>query len=352
MNAALLPTLLPNLDKFLQVYGNKCRRKHFIAMRFKRAIITYTPNTLDSVPIEPPDNSIVVIHGKCPPINVTNQSFLLFTNDAQGIQVSNNSVDTLLRSLFPIHLILHSYFKSDVLYLVASENPFSSFMTKCRRDVAFTALCLFEEARHQRRALTLNEVTHLRFFKRPDRELKHFNRWSPFAFDICNEPCFLTTRSHPSAFLGKEVFSILNRSKLPPSELPPPDFYQCEINLSHDEHLGVSFVISKQRDPNLEYVSSMVVAKPPETFLDSSFVACNSWLPLYRNYEEWNSFGVENYVLGLHYKKNVLKHILSWLQIQTSEKYNFIYRDMAQVARILFGEASRNFLRPDMERAG
>lgn len=349
MNPPSRHALCPEaLDKFIDVYGNRHRRIHFIAMRFKRAIITYKPNTLDTVPIEPPNNSIVFIRGKCPPINVTDQSFLLYTDDlhVQGIPVPNDSVDTLLRALFPSERVVYSHFRADVLYLVATHNPYARIMKPCRKDQAFRALCLLSDARQKKRALTLAEVAQLRFFKRYTNELKQFNKWSAFAFEICNEPCYNATFSHPSAYLGREVFQILNRSQGTPGPLPPPDFYQCEILYTDTEPVGIAFAVSKHRDQDLEYVSPMVVTRPKDKFRDTCSVICNAWLPFYKNRETWQAFGVGYYVLGLHHKKDRLRHILSWLQIQTSEKYRMIYMDLAQVAKILFGENARSFLRP------
>lgn len=339
-----LPT---DLENFIEVYGNRHRHLYFLAVRFKRSIIIYKPNSLDTIPIAPPPNSIIVIRGKCPPFLVqVPTTFLLFTDDPRvpGIPVSNNSTDALLRALVSQERILFSFFKFNVLYLITTENRFVRFMQKCRKDKAFAALCTFKEARLHNRSLTPTEVAELRFFKTPkENDLKHFNKWYYFAYDLCHESCYNTTLSHPSQKLGKDVFSILQRSDMLPGPLPPPDFYFCEIHLTHTGIMGFAFNISPHRDRELEYVSPMVLQQPKTEFRDSGLVICNTWLPLYRNRETWSTYGLKSYVYGLNYKKNLLKLILSWLQIQTSEKYRWIYLDLMQVARILFGEAVRSF---------
>lgn len=350
MNTPLYPVIpTPStLDKFIQVYGNRYRRFHFIALRFKRAIITYNSNSLDTVPIAPPNNSVIVVRGKCPPITITNQSFLLFTQSShvRGIPVANNSTECLLRALFPQNKILFSYCKSGVLFLIATENRYLGIMKKCRKDQAFKILYNLADARLKKRALTLSEVSNLRFFKRYNDDLKQFNKWTSFAFHLGSDACIETTLSHPSAYLGREVFLILKRSEHPPGSLPPPDFYQDEIFMETDP-VGIAYSVSKGRDSQIEYVSSMVVSKPSADFQDSGGVICNDWLPLYKNRETWQRFGMVYYVHGLHFKKYLLKHILSWLQIQTSKKHEMIYRDLVQIAKILFGEEAKQYCKSE-----
>lgn len=331
----------PTLDKFIEVYGNRYRRIHFLALRFKRAIFTYKPNTQDTDPIEPPPNSIIVIRGKSPPIINRNQSFLLFVQGThtQGIQVANSSTECLLRALFPKNKILLSFCKSDILFLVATENPYTSILKMCRKDQAFKILRSLADAHLKKRALTLSEVSQLRFFKRYNDELRQFNKWTSFAFYLGQDACIETTSSHPSAYLGHEVFSILKRSQRPPGLLPPSDFYQCELLISDTNPVGIAYTISEDRDLVLEYISSMVVSKPPKPFSDCGRVLCTEWLPLYRNRETWQHFGVIEYVHGLHFKKYLLKQILAWLQIQTSTKYKLMYMDLTQIAKILFKDS-------------
>lgn len=327
------------LDPFIKVYGNKYRRFHFIALRFQRAIITYQPNTLDTVPIEPPPYSILVLRGgKCPTISTAHSSFLLFTLEAhgRGIRVTHPSTEYLLRALFPPTKILLSFFKSDVLFIIATENPFACIMTKCRKEQAFKSLCRLAEARLQQRALTLTEVSTFRFFKRYQDTLSQFNKWTHFAFYLGYTACLETTLCPPSAYLGREVFLILKRSEHPPGLLPPPEFYQCELLMSETDPVGVAYAVDEHH--TVQYVSAMVVSKQKTAFRDAGRMLCNAWLPLYRNRETWNHFGVVEYVHDLHVKKDVLKQILAWVYRQTSTKYQWMYRDLVHVAYILWGD--------------
>lgn len=337
------------LDKFVEIYGNRSRRTHFVAMRFKRRVIVYKSNPLDSVPITPPDNSVIVVHGKCPPIDVTHKTILIFSlgNDpvTPGIRVTDDSEQTLLRALFPSEKILFSHFHYHKLFFAAHENPYWAITKRCRREAAFKTLCALLEARLQKRPLTLVEVSNLRFFK-CSKDLKQFNKWKNFAFELCSESFVMTTYSHPSAFFGKEVYQILKRSYDFPGPLPPPDFYQCEIFFTDTEPLGVMCLVSNERDRTVEYVSPMVVEKPKDQFRDNNSVICNTWLPFYRNKETWNFYSLPFYIHGLRYKKFQLQNIISWLQLQTSEKYKFIYLDLLQVVKILFGDETRCFLKP------
>lgn len=340
---------LPLMEKFVEFYGNRQRRTHFLAMRFKRRVIVYKSNVLDSVPITPPDNSIIVLHGNCPPINVANkQTILLFTlgnTSVSGIHVADDSEQTLLRALFPSDRILFSHFQYQTLFLAATENPYWQITHRCRREAAFRTLCSLLEARQQKRLLSLEEASNLRFFKSSDNNLKQFNKWKHFAFELCSESFVMTTYSHPSAFFGREVYHILKRSEASPGPLPPPDFYICELLSAEEDRLplGIMCLVSSDRDRSLEYVSPMVVVKHDNTFKDSNYVTCNTWLPLYRNKEHWKQYGIHFYVHGLRYKKILLQNILYWLQLQTSEKYNFIALDLLQIAKILFGDESRCF---------
>lgn len=339
------PKILAN---FVDFYGNKSKRTHFVAMRFKRRVIVYKSNPLDSVPIEPPDNSIIVVHGACPPINVTNKSILLFTlgvNSIPGIRVADDSEQTLIRALFPPEKLLFSHFHYHTLFFAAHDNPYFRITHRCRREAAFKTLCALLEARLLRRPLTLEEVSNLRLFK-SSKDLKQFNKWKNFAFELCSESFVMTTYSHPSAFFGKEVYQILKRSNVAPGPLPPSDFYQCEIFFTDTEPLGVMCLVSNERDRAVQYVSPMVVMKPKDQFRDSNSVICNTWFPFYRNKETWNTFSLAFYIHGLRYKKFQLQNILSWLQLQTSEKYKFIYLDLLQVFKILFGDETRCFLKP------
>lgn len=344
----LVPVDNTILDNFIDVYGNRCRRHYFLALRFKRAIITYTPNTLDKVSIVPPHNTILVIRGKCPPLNIQNHSFLLFTEEKhpQGILITSPSPETLLKTLIPAENVLFSHFKSEVLYLVVNDNPFHPITQLCRKTQAFKALSKFLIAWQKKRPLLLEEIALLRFFKRYDTRLTQFNRWSSFAFELCHDACLQTTHSMPSAFLGKELYLILKRSELPPRfPQPPPEFYQCEILFTDTDPVGVAYRLSEDRYRLLEYVSPMVVSKPLKKFRDSSSVICNTWLPLYQNLATWQHFGLPFYSNSLFYKKKDLQQILVWLRIQTSEKYKLLSADLSQVAHILFGEACRSFLK-------
>lgn len=338
------------LEKFVEFYGNRVRRIHFIAMRFKRRVIIYKSNALDSVAITPPDNSIIVVHGKCPPINVTNQTILLFTlgnNLVSGIRVPDDSEQTLLRALFPPERLLFSHFHYQTLFLAANENPYWRITKRCRREVTFKTLCALLEARQQKRPLTLEEVSNLRFFK-SSSDLKQFNKWKNFAYELCSESFVMTTYSHPSAFFGREVYQILKRSDSSPGPLPPTQFYECELMIDDSDtaRLGIMCLVSRDRDRNVEYVSPMVVVKPMEEFRDCNSVICNMWMPLYNNKENWKNYSLHYYIHGLRYKKFLLQNIVSWLQLQTSEKYKLISLDMLQIVKILFGDESRCFLKP------
>lgn len=346
MTTPFTPTI--DYSRFIEVFGNAYKREfYFIALRFKRAIITYRANILDSTPIEPPDNSVIVIRGNCPPINFNNHHVMLFVTEdstAPGIRIRDESIQTMLRSFIPKHQIIFSYYYYSTLFLVARSNPFP-FMKKCQKNVSFRTLCAIVEARMQQRPLSLDVIANLRHFKRFSGKLERFNEWSLFAFDLCKNLVYETLYCFPSAQLGKELYHIMNRSNMQPEQLPPSDFYQCELKITDDEPLGFVFLVTG--DYNLEYVSPMVVSKPPAQFKDSGGrVLCNHWMPLYRNQETWKSYGLYYYICGLYSKVKHLKNIIAWLQIQTSEKYKFMYLDLAHVMKILCGTESRWFLKP------
>ena len=153
-------------DKFKEVYGNCIKNRHLIAIRFKRPIISYRTMTsfCDKTPIELPDDSIIVVRGPCPTIYSKNQSILLFTvrnEHNNSINVMDESTNTLLRALFPSNRIIYSYFANSTLYIVATENPYSKIMKKCRKDVAFISMLTFVEVKRNFRFLTLEEVASL-----------------------------------------------------------------------------------------------------------------------------------------------------------------------------------------------
>lgn len=338
-------------DKFINVYGNKFRRNHFIAMRFKRAIISYKCTGLDNTPIEPPDNSIVVIRGPCPPIILNkNQSVLLFTlgnEDEKGIKVTDDSINTLLRALFPPSKIIYSHFTNSTLYVVATWNPFYKITKWCRREAAFQCLVTIVEAKKNHRLLTLDEAAGLRFFKRHSGNLEKFNRWSPFAFHLCCESFYPVTNALPSEYMGREIFKISKRSENSPERVIDSDFYECEIFFTVSEPLGIMCAFSKDKFHQLEYVSPMVVKETNQSYRDNNSVICDTWMPLYKDQKTWKDYGLSFYIYDLHLKKTRLMNVLLWLQIQTSEKYRLIYTDLVEVAKILFGEnETRWFLKP------
>lgn len=330
---------VPHLVPFLDVYGNTYKRIHFLALRFKRRILHYTSNQLDSSPILPPPHSILTVRGKVPPIRQDPpRSFLLFTDPSQkeGIRVPDYSVETLLRKFFPENHILYSHFKCDVLYIVANQNPLQILLKKCRRDPAFKLLHTLWHAQHRPRDLTYREISQLRFFKRYDRLLHHCNRWSALAFALCHHQCLQRTGSSPSAFLGRDLFRILKRSQLAPGPLPPASLYQCEILFTESEPLGVTYLYQvEEKKGYVTYVSPMVVAKPPAVFRDSSSMICNFWIPLYRNATAWNEFGMQRYLENLNDCRMHLQKVMGWLHLQESEKYRFILMDLVQVSKIV-----------------
>lgn len=139
---------LQDYDKFIDVYGNKYKHLHFIALRFKRAIISYKCTILDQSPIDPPENSIVILQEPCPPIKTKSQSFLLYTlGKGPGRRIKDESVNSLLRNLFPSEFILYSHFSNLTLFLVATQNPYYEKMKRCRREAAFHALMGFVDAK-------------------------------------------------------------------------------------------------------------------------------------------------------------------------------------------------------------
>lgn len=325
---------------FIDVFGNKFRRQHFIAMRFKRPIISYKCMGLTDNPIEPPDNSIVVVRGPCPPIHFDkNRSVLLFTlgnDDKKGIKVTDDKVNTLLRALFPPRKIIYSYFAKSTLYLVATWNPFHKFTKWCRREVAFQCLVTIVEAKKNRRLLTLDEAARLRFFKRHSGKLDKFNRWSRFAFHLCYESFFPVTNVPPSEYAGRAIFKVLKRSENCPDKVNDPDFYECEIFFTDSEPVGIVCAFSKDESYRLEYVSPMVVKRINESYRDSGSVLCDTWLSFYKNKNTWNEYGLPFYVFNLRLKKTQLKKVVSWLRKQASEKYKLIYKDLVEVVKILF----------------
>ena len=344
---------LPSIDfsKFIDVYGNSFRRQHFIAMRFKRAIISYKCSVLDKTPIEPPDNSIIVIRGPRPPINLKNvANILLFTLGDEyngGISVNNESHSTLLRALFPSNKIIYSYCLHSTLYMVATENPFRKIMKKCPKTVAFYTLVSILEAKINKRLLTLDEIANFRFFKRCTGDLGKFNRWSPFAFHLCFESFFPVTNTLPSECIGREIFKILKRSDDSPEHVIDSDFYQCEVFFTESEPVGIMCLFSTDKCYNLEYVSPMVVKNTNKSFKDSNSIECDTWLPLYKNKKTWKNYGLLFYVHNLSLKKTQLVDVLLWLQIQTAEKYRLLYIDLVQIAKILFNDnETRWFLKP------
>lgn len=324
------------------MYGNKFRRQHFIAMRFKRAIIFYKCTEIDNSPIKPPDNSIIVISGPCPSILLNkNQSVLLFTLEKEaknGIKVTDNSTNTLLRALFPPSKIIYSHFANSTLYLVATWNPFQKFTKLCRREAAFFCLVTIVEAKKNNRLLTLDEAAKLRFFKRHCGKLDMFNRWSPFAFHLCRKSFFPVTNAPPSEYLGREIFKILNRSENSPERVIDADFYHCEIYFTDSVPVGILCAFSKDTFYRLEYVSPMVVQKTNELYKDSNSVECDTWLPLYKDKKTWKDYGLPFYIYNLNLKKTWLRNILLWLQKQTSDKYKKIFDDLILVFGILRGE--------------
>lgn len=345
------PALLTPLDleRFIDVYGN-FRKFYFLAIRFKRPVIKYINVVGSSAPIEPLKDCILFIGGKCPPIQLNNVPFLLFTSGSdypeQAIRVSNSSEETLLRSLVPCNFLYSIYYShTRTLFMITLTNPFLKYWVRGRRDKAFHALyeltiaSLFEQ-----RPLTPQEASYIRFFHRnkgPD-QYEHFNAWNYLARHICYNSFVLTVNCFPSADLGKEIFHILERSEKHYGPLPPSDFYQCELLLDDSKHLGIMVLIS---DQTIKYVSPMVVVKPNMSFRDCNSIICNTWLPLYRNFETWNTYGLAFYLKDLRNNQQYLADILSLLNIHTVEKYKFMYSDLLQIAHILLGEKSRWFLK-------
>lgn len=335
-------------DKFIDVYGNKFRRQHFIAVRFKRPITSYRCMGLYVTPIEPPDNSIVVLRGPCPPIRFDKNPSVLFfsvgSDYEKGIKVTDESVNTLLRALFPPSKIVYSHFTNSTLYVVATWNPFDKITKRCRREAAFHCLVTIVEAKKNKRLLTLDEAARLRFFKRPCGKLNHFNRWSPFAFHLCRESFFPVTNALPSESTGREIFKILKRSENSPEKVHDSDFYECEIFLTDSEPVGILCAFSKDEFRRLEYVSPMVVKRTNRSYLDTRSVVCDTWMPLYKDRKTWKDYGLPFYAYDLRLKKARLAQVVSWLRIQTADKYESILKDLTVVAKILFGELKQDGL--------
>lgn len=336
---------LPLLDygQFINVYGNKFRHLHFIAMCFKREIISYkTFNSISiKTPIQLPSNSIIVVRGSHPPFQSPPQSVLLFTVDGNykdSINVTDSSTNTLLRALFPPSKILYSHFAKSTLFIVAWENPYSKIMKKCKREAAFHTLVSVVNAKTCNRLLTLEEIANLRFFKRTKEPPSQFNRWSPLAFHLCYESCRVVTNALPSECLAREIFKILKRSADAPDEIMDSNFYQCEIYFTDSDPVGIMSFFSNDKFYHLEYVSPMVVKQIDKEFKDCNSIECNTWLPFYKNKATWETDGLRFYVNNLNLKKKQLLNILLWLQIQTVEKFKLFYMDLIQVAKILFGE--------------
>lgn len=326
--------------KFIDVYGNKYNRQHFIAIRFKRAIITYHCTEFDTTPIDPPNDSIVVLRGSyCPDIQLDNKCILLYTIGKNvikgGIRVPDQAPNTLLRALIPEDQTKVCEFYHSTLYVIASENPFPKITKTCKKNKAFRALVTFVEATKKNRILTLEEAASIRFFKRHCQKLNNFNRWSPFALNIVYKKFYSLTHALPTSHIGKQLFRLLKRSKKAPEYIIDSDFYRCEVFFTDIEPVGVMCLFEADK---LKYVSPMVVKETSEKFRDTNYIECNTWLPLYKDKQTWNDYCLPFYVHDLSKKKIQLKQVLLWLQNSTVEKYQLLYKDLEQIGKILFDE--------------
>lgn len=324
----LNPDLLQN---FIHVYGNQYQDVYFLALRSKYPIFF-------DEPLDPTlQDYILVQRGeKCFKF-IWKHLTLVFMDVSDCIP--DMSVHYFLIQFIPQSDLLYRFYYSNVLYLVTRQNPFHSLLQKCRKSLAYHALCRFWETRQSRQSLTLVDITQLRFFKRYDGQLERFNSWSPFVFELCWNACVWTTYASPSACLGRKVHAILKRSE---SDIVGPmrpslEFYQCEILMTDSMPVGVAFRLA-YGPKRLEYVSPMVVSKPHTVFRDVSSVICNRWLPLYQNPAAWHAYGINYYVNGLSRNKKEIKWILDWLRTQRAEKYQHLFADLTYVGYILWGE--------------
>jgi hypothetical protein len=141
----------------------------------------------------------------------------------------------------------------------------------------------------------------------------------------------------PSIVCGQEIHQILNRTERNNSiqQIHPLQFYECEILLTDSEPVGILYLLT---GGELEYISPMVITKPPSRgFQDINRVTCPFWMPLFKNYDTWKTFGLNWYLSDLSNCKIRLRQILLWLSIQTVEKYRNIYSDMKHVGKMILG---------------
>lgn len=315
------------LDKYLDVFGNCYKGVYFIALRFKLPVATYHQRA-GSSPIHVPDNTAVVIHGNTFPKMVEGTKGLFF-------KVSNrasSSEQMLLKSMFPDQSNLLSCFHRQTLFVVSNKNPFSTWWTKCRRNVAFNALYQFYEIYIGQKSMQLEDIGLLRLFQRNCYDPTHFNTWYQLATALVSKEVNRILARLPSAQLGLTVHQVLRRlqTHVLPSNHPPPDFYaQCEIMYTDTEPLGVLY---RTENRKVIYVSPMVVSYQPYEYRDSNSVFCNCWLPLLQDLNHFKKHVVEWYLKH----STDLPYVIAWLSMQTAEKYRFLQTDLEQVNYLMF----------------
>lgn len=304
---------------YLHVYGNSFGpNRYFLLVRFKKPVVRCA---VTRHPVEIPKQSIVV-----GPKGIESPESWRYAGP------SNVSLRTLLLDLFPSQSLLHHTFVQGTLYAIATQNPFRSVWVRCPKKTAFRALRQLVQNRHH---LTWDDFALLRHFKRNSLRFHRFSAWFYLAHSLVESTMLRRMSVRPSANLGRQLHGILKRSREgDDKQLPPSDFYECQILLTDVKPVGLLCRWSS----HVEYVSPMVVSDQKWNWVDVNGQKCTHWFPLYKNAETWNTFGMTHYCTLWKHAFVYVKGIRAYLKAQTSERYRLFYADWRQICYRMLGE--------------
>lgn len=336
------------LAPFVSVVGNQYRQFFFIAIRLKNPIIVHKQFGCNHLKI--PSETCLLTNASADTLQLSvSESLFLFTYRYQYARQKSPTETDLLETFFPPDCFITKAYGFRTLYAITTYNPFQAIWTQTRKNISFHSLVkLFNSCINHTEPFTIHVAATLRTFKRNLNKMHTFASWYSLAHSMARNKMIYTFHNEPTTCYGKKLYDILKRTDrhTMPKNKPPEDFYQCQLTLSDTVPVGVACRIV---DGKTEYVSVMILSFTLNPFHDVNHmsccfdrnslnpVMCRHWLPLFKNKENWKSFGLEWYTRKLRENCTNLISVIDWLSIQTAEPYRHMKTDLIQVYSILTG---------------
>lgn len=323
------------MEKYIESYGAAHNKLLFYAVRFRKPIVkiqfTKQPEKINT-------NNILVIYTKNFISSETNTlTFWVGAKEATdgGIFVEKGLESELLLALLNKCNIYYSTYYKNILYICTGIDAIMPVQYKTiSKTASFKALYKITMA-HRKRCLNFEHIILCKFFRRNNLKWEKWNSWWYFVQNLMND-FFKTKMSKNITLQAVAHFKKVWKNSISKNMYCiKKELYFCEIAMENTQEPGI---LCFARNSTITYVSPMIVGKEWFSFLpisDLNNIACNVWLPLYTDKNQWFRNVIYFYVKN--YKENIkyIENILLFLKNTTVEKYKWIQENVFFIQKLL-----------------